>query len=344
MELVITDPGVVPTSQTVLTRFLARFVNDKRDVPVLRMMTITFITMLCSTFFVFAHFTWWTVAIHAVLFVFLMGPHTIALHLVSHRRFFQRQYAWLEYPLVHGLGMIFGHTPRSYFSHHIGMHHVEGGLEPDTSCTHHFRRDSVFDFTRYVLRFLTIGFIELARYLRMKKMDHLRRDLIRGDLVFWLIVICCAVFHWKATIVVFIASVVYTRFLMMAGNWGQHSLVDPSSPDNVYRNTITCINGFYNKWCFNDGYHISHHIHPTMHWTEHPNSFKKNVDSYVKHSAIVFHTIDFFGVWLLLMTKQYRLLARYYVQLGTQHMSTDDVVRLIRSRTVVIPRKATPVA
>ena len=61
----------------------------------------------------------------------------------------------------------------------------------------------------------------------------------------------------------------------MMGNWTQHAFVDGEDPGNAYKNSITCINVKYNKKCWNDGYHISHHIRPAMHWTEHPTFFQK---------------------------------------------------------------------
>jgi fatty acid desaturase len=337
-ELILRDPTVV--AQSFLDKWLASLVNDRRDVRVLRMALLTFLIMVSSTVLVFVHFAWWTALLHMALFIVLMGPHTITLHLMSHRRFFKQKVAWLDYPLLHGLGMLFGHTPRSYFSHHIGMHHVEGGLDPDASCTHHFQRDSIGGFLQYVGRFLFMGFVDLNKYLAMKNMRKLRRELILGDVTYWLIVLVLAIINWQATLAVFIFSLLYTRSIMMAGNWGQHSLVDPQAPDDVYRNTVTCVNAFYNTWCYNDGYHVSHHFYPTMHWTEHPKSMLKNIEKYVEHDAIVFHTIDFFGVWFLLMLKQHRKLASYYVQLTDTPRTEKEIVALIKSRLLPVPKSA----
>ncbi len=336
-ELAIHDPSVATEPRSAVSRWLATLINDKRDVRVLAMQLLTFIVMVGSATLVYLHFTWWTALLHVVLFIVLMGPHTITLHLMSHRRFFKQKVAWLEVPLLHILGIFFGHTPRSYFSHHIGMHHVEGGLDPDKSCTHHFQRDSLKDFLRYVGRFLFVGFKDLQDYLTRRKMDKLKKELVVGDRVYWIIIIALAIFNWKATLVVFLFSLLYTRFIMMAGNWGQHSLVDPDQPDNVYRNTVTCINAFYNTWCYNDGYHVSHHNHPTMHWMDHPKNFLKNKQAYIDNDAVVFHTVDFFGVWFLLVTRQYRTLASYYVHLGEQQRSVEDIVQLIKRRTESIP-------
>jgi hypothetical protein len=120
---------------------------------------------------------------------------------------------------------------------------------------------------------------------------------------------------------------------MMAGNWGQHAFVDQAAPENSYRNSITCINTGYNRRCFNDGYHIGHHVKATRHWTEMPQDFLANVETYAKEGAIVFEGIDFFGVWVCLMLKRYDWLARRYVSLDGVKRSEDEVVALLKKGT-----------
>ena len=120
---------------------------------------------------------------------------------------------------------------------------------------------------------------------------------------------------------------------MMAGNWAQHAFVDQGSPANNYRNSITCINSTYNRRCFNDGYHIGHHLKSTRHWTEMPTELAQNLRRYEAEGAIVFAGIDFFGVWLLLMLGRYDSLARRFTALGERHPPTEEIIALLRSRT-----------
>jgi hypothetical protein len=121
---------------------------------------------------------------------------------------------------------------------------------------------------------------------------------------------------------------------MMCGNWGQHAFVDREAPENCYRNSITCINTAYNRRCFNDGYHIGHHIKQTRHWTEMPEDFSSNIATYAKERAIVFSGIDFFMVWLYLMLGRYNWLAKAYVQLDENNkLSESEIIELLKSRT-----------
>jgi hypothetical protein len=121
---------------------------------------------------------------------------------------------------------------------------------------------------------------------------------------------------------------------MMAGNWGQHAFIDADAPHNCYRNSITCINTPYNKKSWNDGYHISHHVRSSRHWTQHPEEFLENLDTYIKEEAIVFEKIDFTAVWFLLMLKRYDVLAKRYVQLDPQNpKSKEEIIALLKKRT-----------
>jgi len=132
---------------------------------------------------------------------------------------------------------------------------------------------------------------------------------------------------------VFIAPYLTCRFLMMAGNWGQHAFVDPEDPSNDYKSAITCINARYNRRCYNDGYHISHHLAANRHWTEHPTELLDNRAKYVENDAIVFEGIDFFMVWAFLMLKRYDILAKHFVELREKPRSKEEIIALMKRRT-----------
>ncbi len=123
----------------------------------------------------------------------------------------------------------------------------------------------------------------------------------------------------------------------MVGNWTQHAFIDPNDPANLYKNSITCVNINYNHRCWNDGYHISHHIRPNMHWTEHPKHFKNNLDQYAKNKAIVFNGLDFLQVFYFLMNKRYEKLSQHLVNIDHTFNSKDEAIRELKRRTQKIP-------
>jgi hypothetical protein len=231
------------------------------------------------------------------------------------------------------LGPFFGESPETYFAHHVGMHHPENNLEDDLSSTMRFRRDSAVDFARYFLRFFFGILVELLTYLGRRGRRGLLVRAAVGELSFYAALVVLFFVNWRATLFVFFLPFVISRFAMMAGNWAQHAFIDPASPENSYRNSITCINSLYNKRCFNDGYHIGHHIKQTRHWLEMPEDFLRNLDKYEAEGAIVFEGVDYFPVWLGLMFKRYDWLASKMVQLGPRQRSREELVALLRSRT-----------
>ncbi len=336
MTVAVSDPTYKPRERLHFGERLAvRFINDRRDVPFLVLMGVVSVTVVPTglALFVPGWFHWWLAALHLALFVHFLGPFVLMLHNTSHRSLFRKAHGWMNQIIPWVLGPFFGESPETYFAHHVGMHHPENNLEDDISSTLGYRRDSIRGFLRYFLRFFFVGLVELAVYLARKGRRSLMVRTVVGELAFWAIAVGLFFVNWRATVTVFAVPFVVTRFAMMAGNWGQHAFIDEVSPANSYRNSITCINSTYNRRCFNDGYHIGHHLKATRHWTELPEEFLRNSATYAAENAIVFTDIDFFGVWLCLMLKRYNWLARRFVHLGDIDRSEEETIALLRSRT-----------
>jgi hypothetical protein len=130
---------------------------------------------------------------------------------------------------------------------------------------------------------------------------------------------------------------------MMLGNFTQHAFVDPEQPGNSYINSITCINTNYNHKCWNDGYHISHHVKPNLHWTEHPDHLQNNLDEYSKNKSLVFDGIHFLHIWFFLMRKDYKRLARHVVNINGMFDSPEEAIELMKERTRRFPGKSVSV-
>jgi fatty acid desaturase len=341
MELLLRDPTYEPApggKDRLAERVAERFINDRRDLPFLRLMALTSALVIPTglVLFVPGQFRWWLAAVHLALVIYFMGPFVLMLHNTSHRRLFRRPWGWMNQYIPWVLGPFFGESPETYFAHHVGMHHPENNLADDLSSTMRYQRDSVVDFLRYFLRFFFGVLFDLMRYLVRKGRRSLMVRCAVGELLFVFAVVGLFFLNWRATLCVFFLPFVITRFAMMAGNWAQHAFIDRAAPENCYRNSITCINSGYNKRCFNDGYHIGHHIKQTRHWTEMPDDFRTNVATYEKEGALVFDGVDFFIVWAMLMGKRYGWLAKRYVQLGATRPSDEALVALMKERTARI--------
>jgi fatty acid desaturase len=337
MEVVLSDPTYRPRDTPGLfERVAVRFVCDCRDLPFLSLSAILTLTVIPTgvALFVPGAFRWWLAAVHLALVIYFLGPFILMLHNTSHRRLFRREWEWLNYYIPWILGPFFGESPETYFGHHVGMHHPENNLEGDLSSTMRFQRDSALDFAAYFLRFFFAGLVELTLYFARKRRRSLMIRVVVGELLFWAaLVLLFKYCDWRPTLVVLVVPFVVTRFSMMAGNWAQHAFIDAASPANNYRNSITCINSSYNRRCFNDGYHIGHHIKATRHWTEMPEDFQRNIETYAAEDALVFRGVDFFVVWFFLMLRRYDWLVKRLVPIGGPQRTREELEALLRSRT-----------
>lgn len=315
-----------------------RLINDPRDAPFVALMVRAGAWALVAPATLFLAYRWWMTPVYLVVtMAVFFPPFTLMLHCTSHRPLFRKQVAWMNQLIPWVLCPFFGQTPATYMAHHIGMHHPENNLWEDKSTTLPYQRDSVRGFLHYFFKFLSVGIFELVPYLFGKRREKLARRAVAGELGFWLVTAGLLWVNAPAALTVFVAPVLIARFFMMAGNWGQHAFVDAATPDSAYRNSITCIDTPYNARCFNDGYHIAHHVQARMHWTELPAEFERNRAHYGAERALVFSGIDFTGVWFLLMLKRHRALARRVVPLGPETATPELAELLLRERLKPIP-------
>ena len=317
-----------------------RFLNDRRDKPFL-------VLMLCATFgvipfavalYVPGVFRWWLAAIYLLIVAFVfLDRFILMLHNTSHRPLFKAPWGFLNVYIPWVLGPFFGETPETYFAHHVAMHHPENNLEDDLSSTMGYQRDNAVDFLKYFFRFFFFTLPDLSRYLIGKKRRAILRRMWLGELSFYLIAAGLLFVNWRATLVVFVFPVVAVRFLMMCGNWGQHAFIDPATPEVAYRNSVTALAKRYNRRCFNDGYHIGHHIKSTRHWTEMPADFEANKATYAAERAIVLD-IDNFQLWVLLMLRAHHTIVKHVITLEGQRPSDAEILALLHERLAPIHR------
>ncbi|UPK69840.1 fatty acid desaturase family protein [Chitinophaga filiformis] len=347
---VITDPIYVKPEGTdnAFQRFLKSMIRDERDLPFLYLtleLTLILLPLAIILYLPVPGWLWWTAAIaYQVLNNFrYKGSFGLMLHCTSHRVFFNKKYGFLNHYLPWVIGPLFGQTPETYYSHHIGMHHPENNMPEDESSTMAYQRDSFRGFCKYLASFVFTGIVTLCQYFIRKHRQKLMVRAARGELIFFLACIGLSFINFPATLTVFIIPFIISRIIMMVGNWAQHAFIDAGDPANAYKNSITCINTKYNHKCWNDGYHISHHIKPSMHWTEHPLFFRKTLPEYIANDAIVFDGIHFLHVWVYLMTKRYDLLARNFVNIGNRFNSDQEIIAFLRARTQKIDIATVPI-
>ncbi|MCW3109734.1 MAG: fatty acid desaturase [Segetibacter sp.] len=336
MAIVITDPIYNDTEKrSIFESFVLKFINDKRDMPFIYLsLKITLIVLPFALYlFLDKNIHWLFYIAYLGIFFFFLGPYILMLHNTCHRKLFKKKYAYLTKYSHWFLGLFFGQTPETYFHHHIAMHHPENNLVDDLSSTMIYQRDSLRSFSKYLISFYFFGILDLAAYFKKRNRKKFAWKVLVGEWLSIVLIILLSFYNFKATLTVFIAPIIITRFAMMAGNWAQHAFIDPQNPADIYKNSITCINTVYNKKCFNDGYHIGHHLRPSLHWTEMPKDFLQNIEKYKQNEVVIFAGLDYFQIWFLLMIKNYKYLSKKFVCLSDTGVPNEKIVAFLKSRT-----------
>ena len=130
----------------------------------------------------------------------------------------------------------------------------------------------------------------------------------------------------------------------MSGNFAQQAFIDVDDPTDSWRNSTCLINVPYNHKCFNDGYHIVHHLKPMLHWTEMAAYYRDNIADFGQHDCVVF---DGLGnnqtVWWCLMSQQWERLADHLVDLpGAPVRTRDQKIAFLQDRVRRTAGQPTP--
>ena len=336
----LTDPVYIPkTNHNWYDRFWLSRMNDKRDLPFIYLLTRIHILIIPVAVILFTPLLqgwyWWAVAIpyFYISQFYFKGRFGLMLHCICHRKCFKKPSQWIHTYITWVVCPLFGHAPEGYFSHHIGMHHIENNMPEDTSTTMPYQRDSFSHFLAYFWKFISVGVKNTILYLYYRKRRKMYQRLTVGEYTYLAFCILMCFVNLKATLMVFIIPLIFARLVMMLGNWTQHAFIDPTNPDNLYTNSINCINTVYNKVCWNDGYHIIHHLRPGMHYTEMPAEFLKRKDEFARNKAIVFDSIHYLHIFTWLLTKRYDKLADNLVNINNMFSSREEDIGLMKERT-----------
>ena len=273
--------------------------------------------------------------IHSLMQVWYAGSYTLMMHQHIHQRgILARKYGWFDHTFPYLLDPLHGHTWNSYYHHHVKHHHIEGNGPDDLSSTIRYQRDNIWHFLHYVGRFFLLVWLDLPIYFLKKRKTKMALSTTIFELSNYAFIFTMARYNLRGTIFVLLIPLLMMRIGLMIGNWGQHAFVDEVEPDSDFRSSITLIDVASNRYCYNDGYHTSHHLNPRRHWRDHPVSFLQQKHTYAKESALVFRNIDYLMITYKLMVKDYTHLARCLVPIGRQiGMCIPELAALLETKT-----------
>ncbi|KAI9786022.1 MAG: hypothetical protein M1816_008174 [Peltula sp. TS41687] len=310
-------------------------VRRPTDVIFLTHILLYLVTAVPSAVYLFHSFSWLHGIFHWLMIGYYCGSFTLMLHNHIHNNgVLAKNAAWFDQSWPYILEPLMGHTWHSYYYHHVKHHHVENNGPDDLSSTIRYQRDDPLHFLMYLARFLFLIWIELPLYFLRKRKLGLALRAALAEYASYLALYLLTRYNFRAALFVLLLPFVQMRIGMMVGNWGQHALVDELEPDSDFRSSITLIDVPSNRFCFNDGYHTSHHLNPRRHWRDHPVSFVKAKGQYRNGRALVFRNIDYIMMTITLLRKDYNHLAACLVPMGEQiGMSQQELADMLRTKT-----------
>lgn len=323
---------------SIIDGFLSKLLKDQRDLPAARSMArLAFFTPLfAAALYVPGWRTWWSLALYYVLVLGNIDRFILGMHVHLHRPWFKNR--MLNKVWSNALGLFYGQTIWTYWSHHLAMHHPEDNGMEDLSSTQPYQRDSGWGLLRYMTIFVIIGIPQLILYFYAKGRKTLGRNVIIGEVSSWMILGVFAYFDWRTTFFVFVIPIMAARFLMMLGNWGQHSFVDLEG-DEKYVLGTTLLETRHNRRCFNNGYHAMHHAHQAKHWSELPDSFEELRAEYGAADAPVFSGVPTFqAITLALVFGRYKWLEERLVTFEGDTRTSEERIAMLKHRVRAIPR------
>lgn len=330
----------VPEPRNAVERRITGLLRDPRDLLLVRVITILGGIMwpLGAICFLWPTFPWPVYALYLGTLVLNADRVLLMLHVAVHRPLFKAAFWPLEGILHLGLGPLFGATPGSFYAHHVAMHHAEENMGDDLSSTLAYERDNALHWLAYAMKFQVVGLVSVARYFwRTGKLRTLR-GLLVGEATHWIVAALLFAYNPLAALLIVIGPVFVVRFMLMAGNFAQHAFIDPAAPASAFKNSYNLVDTRHNTRCYNDGYHVVHHLFPGMHWSEMPAWFEAHRHEYAARGAISFAGFgDYIEVWGLLMLRRYDKLAAHYVRHPGDSRSDAEIASWLKTLTRPFP-------
>jgi len=280
----------------------------------------------------------------------------LMMHYAEHYPLFKADLGFLRYFMCWVMAPFYGIPTGIYRTHHIMMHHKENNMfEKDLSSTEPYQRDSLVHFLHYWAMFWCLLF-KLPLWAIRRQQWKILRDVVLGFGI-WAFaqLLLKQNGHGIYAFYQFTLPALISSFALMFGNWSQHMFVHPlvATCDDLlssYRYncalTLNVFNHFDNQVAFNDGYHITHHIHPSCHWTEMPLSFLKNLEKYAEHDPVVFDRCGFFDIGLNFLIRKsfdpdgaWSWAAEHLVSFGPEKRSVAEARSFLEERLTPIPER-----
>jgi len=318
-------------------RIFLPWLADARDVAFTRALADVVVYVLPFSVALFLLPTPWLAVFGplylAHVFVNYAARIVLMLHAVTHRPVFLRRFRAADALFTKALPLIVGLPPFAYNLHHRLMHHRENVSESDLSGTAEYQRDNLLQFVHYLVRFAFFGYVHIASWGFRR---GLRREVL--EMLAWSLAgyaVVGVLTWWMPGPMLFLAILPYLllRVFLMAGNWSEHAFVEVDDPTDSWRNSVCLLNTGFNHRAYNAGYHLVHHIVPSLHWADHPAWLEEHRAELALHDVLMFDGVrSNQQVWWKLMTGDYHFLAERMVDPMNRRPSIEERIAFLKSR------------
>ena len=248
----------------------------------------------------------------------------------SPKGIFKGGFSFLNNYHGHVLSLLYGHVPQGYPMGHMRIHHKHDNAPEDVTSTVYYDRSHTLRFLVYLFEFsLFWSGISVANYhLRKGKMKEFW-TMVAGMVAFYGVIAAVMYVNLWFGVAYLLIPHVSCIFLLAAINYTWHAWTDPTEPKNIYKNSITVLEGQYNV--YNEDYHVEHHKRPQTHWREYPVNFAKHRDEYARNRAVIFRDTQAFEVFFLILFNDFEKMADKFVDLNGD-MSREEIISLLKHR------------
>ncbi len=331
------------SKMNVLARSLAKvMLKDVRNSQYLfSLFTIGFFTPALF-FFSFwwqsqqEHFNWWAalgyhVVTYGPYFVFFSQVATL-IHKEGHepRGLFKKPFTFLNKFYGYFMALFYGHVPEGYPMGHMRIHHKYDNTPEDVTSTIFYDRTQASRFMLYLFEFMLFwtGISIAAHHYRKNRMREFWRMLI-GMVGYYLLIIAVMSFNFWFGFAYMLLPHLSAIIFLAAINYTWHAWTDPDEPKNIYKNSITVLEGHYNV--YNEDFHVEHHKRPQTHWEEYPVNYQKHIKEYAANRAIIFSDTQAFEIFFWILFGAYDKMADHFVDLNGD-MDTETKIALLKKR------------
>lgn len=324
-----------------LERLLARHLHHPIDAIFTRVWLANSIAIIPVSVLLLipASINYFVIVGYTVMLLLTQLPQEITDHTNIHTRIFQpklgatphvkRLLGWLQVYFEWVLTLLVARVPGYYRVQHIYVHHTEDNGPADSQTTLPYDRTSFLDFSRHALRQgvdLVTGWWVLS-YLYRKGKSRPMREVLRG-LVFWYaILLVLAVFNPIAALVLFSSRFLGGNILsLIAFYW--HGVVDPEDHEAAHSNSIEYVGSGHGN--LGDDFHAVHHLRPGRHWSHYYEEFTKQEQR--GHPGIIMQKEAFGPLMLVaaLWRRDFSAIGRH-ARLG--EATGEALARIIEERT-----------